>query len=150
MGLWPTAKKMKTENSYVYFSLSVDNFNPESVTTRLDITPTEIWKKGEIGKYRQQLDFACWNFSTDKRKTELIVDNLVNEIINKLFEKVEIINELKSQYQLESTLEIVLYVETNPDESTPTLGFDSKTIEFLYLTKTKVDVDIYRLNSEAT
>ena len=38
-----------------------------------------------------------------------------------------------------------MYIDTNEKQSTPALGHDLKTIEFLYRTKT--DVDIYRFNS---
>lgn len=76
-----------------------------------------------------------------------MVSNLVEEIVNKLFDKIEIINELKSQYNLYSLLEIVMYVDTNEEQTTPSLGHDLKTIEFLYRTQTETDIDIYRFNS---
>ena len=76
-----------------------------------------------------------------------MVDRLVDEVINKLFDEIEIINELKSQFKLDSILEIVMYIDTNEEQSTPALGYDLKTIEFLYRTQTTTDVDIYRFNS---
>ncbi len=76
-----------------------------------------------------------------------MVDRLVDEVIGQLFDKIEIINELKNQFNLDSVLEIVMYVDTNEEQSTPALGHDLKTIEFLYRTQTKTDVDIYRFNS---
>ena len=39
-------------------------------------------------------------------------------------------------------------VDTNPDQSTPSLGHDLETIGFLYKTRTKTDIDIYRFNSK--
>ena len=138
---------METGSSYVYFALEGDDFDTEEVTNRLGITPTNSSRKGDKGIYKSALDFACWKLSTDKGKEYIQIDNLVDEIVSQLFAKIEIINELKCDFKLISVLEIVLYIDTNEDNSTPALGHDLKTIEFLYRTGTKTDVDIYRFNS---
>lgn len=138
---------MENGNTYVYFALSGDNFDPEVVTKKIGVIPTEKWNKGDKGKYKPTLEYSCWIFSTDKGKEYLMVDSLVDEVISKLFDKIEIINELKHQYNLDSVLEIVMYIDTNEEQSTPALGHDLKTIEFLFRTQTKTDVDIYRFNS---
>ena len=138
---------METGDTYVYFALTGDNFDPQVVTERLGVFPTEKWKKGEKGKYKPTLDYSCWKFSTDKGTEYLWVNKLVDEIINNLFDKIEIINELKKEFNLHSVLEIVMYIDTNEEESTPALGHDLKTMEFLHRTQTVTDVDIYRFNS---
>lgn len=138
---------METGNTYVYFALTGDNFDPQIVTESIGVTPTETWKKGAKGKYKPTLDYSCWILSTDKGKEYIMVDSLVDEVISQLFDKIEIINELKNQFDLDSVLEIVMYIDTNEKQSTPTLGHDLKTIEFLHRTQTKTDVDIYRFNS---
>jgi len=138
---------METGSSYVYFALTGDNFDTDEVTNRIGISPTDSWRKGDKGKYKPILEFASWRLSTDKGQEYMQIDKLVDEIVSKLFDKIEIINDLKRQFQLDSVLEIVLYIDTNEDNSTPALGHDLKTIEFLYRTQTKTDVDIYRFNS---
>ena len=138
---------MESGGSYVYFALTGDNFDTDEVTNRLGIRPTNSWRKGDKGFYKSALEFAMWELSTDKGKEYILIDNLVDEIVSKLYNKIEIINDLKKQFQLNSVLEIVLYIDTNEDNSTPALGHDLKTIEFLYRTQTKTDVDIYRFNS---
>ena len=112
---------MENGNTYVYFALSGDNFDPEVVTKKIGVIPTEKWNKGDKGKYKPTLEYTCWIFSTDKGKEYLMVDSLVDEVISKLFDKIEIINELKHQYNLESVLEIVMYIDTNEEQSTPAL-----------------------------
>lgn len=138
---------METGNSYVYFSLKGDNFDPKEITKRIGISPSDSWRKGETGKYKSAVEFAKWSLSTDKGKEYLQIDNLVDEIVSKLYDKIETINDLKRQFKLDSVLEIVLYIDTNEDVSTPALGYDLKAIEFLYRTQTKTDVDMYRFNS---
>ncbi len=74
----------------------------------------------------------------------------MEEVIDKFGDKVEVINKLKYDYQLTSVLEIVMYIDVNTEESTPALGHNLKTIEFLYQTQTVTDVDIYRYDSAET
>ena len=138
---------MEIGNSYVYFALKGDSFDTDEVTNRLDIKPTDSWRKGEKGFYKSAVEFAMWRLSTDKGKEYIQIDNLVGEIVSQLYDKIEIINDLKKQFKLDSVLEIVLYIDTNEDNSTPALGHDLKTIEFLYRTSTTTDIDIYRFNS---
>ncbi len=138
---------MEAGNTYVYFALTGDNFDPQIVTEKIGVVPTEKWNKGDKGKYKATVDYSSWILSTYKGKEYLMVDNLVNEVIEQLFDKIEVINELKNQFNLDSVLEIVMYIDTNEEQSTPSLGHDLKTIEFLYRTQTKTDVDIYRFNS---
>lgn len=109
----------KDYNTYVYFSLVGDNFNPAIITDKLEIIPTEAWQRG------------------DKGKEYLNIDKLVSEVVNKL----------KQELHLDSVLQIVLDIDTNPEQSTPSLGHDLETINFLYKTQTKTDIDIYRFDS---
>lgn len=138
---------MESGSSYVYFALTGDNFDTDEVTSKIDISPTDSWRKGDKGKYKPILEFASWRLSTDKGQEYIQIDKLVDEIVSKLFDKIEIINDLKRKFQLDSVLEIVLYIDTNEDSSTPALGHDLRTIEFLYRTGTTTDIDIYRFNS---
>ncbi len=138
---------IETGNSYVYFALIGDNFEPKELTDKLGINPTEAWKKGDKGKYNPALSYSCWKISTDKGKEYFDIDKLVDELVEKLNDKVERINELKEKYLLDSVLQIVMDIDTNPEQSTPSLGHDLKTIDFLYQTRTKTDVDIYKFNS---
>ena len=133
--------------SYVYFALQGDNFDPDEVTIALGIEPTDSWKKGDKGQYILNQKYSCWKWSTGKGKEAIFIDTLVGEVIERLKDKVEVINNLKEKHNLTSVLEIVMYIDTNSEESTPALGHDLKTIEFLYLTQTTTDVDIYRYNS---
>jgi hypothetical protein len=138
---------MEKGNTHVYFSLTGYNFDPQIVTDRIGVIPTETWKKGDKGKYKPTLDYSYWKLSTEKGKEYIMVDSLVDEVIGQLFDKIEIINKLKNQFNLDSVLEIVMYIDTNEEQFTPALGHDLKTIEFLHRTKTKTDIDIYRFNS---
>jgi hypothetical protein len=134
--------------THVYFALKGDNFDPKEITYKLKIEPTESWQKGDVGKYNPSLENSIWILSSEKGKEYIEIDKLTHEVLSKLADKIDVINELKSEYDLTSVLEIVIDINTNPDESTPSLCHDLKTIEFLFRTKTTIDVDIYRFDSE--
>jgi len=131
-------------NSYVYFALKGDSFDPDLVSQRLGISPTKIHRLGDsIGKNGNKIKFAGWYLYSDI-VDNLFVNKLVEEVISKLAVKIDIINAIKKDYGLSSILETVLYIDTNDEVSTPIIGHDSKTIEFLYKTNTETDVDIYK------
>ncbi|RYD83309.1 MAG: DUF4279 domain-containing protein [Sphingobacteriales bacterium] len=136
-------------NSYVYFALQGDDFDPEEISKALDINPSDSYRKNENGKYPSPpfRKHTLWKWSTEKGKEPILIDNLVTEVIDKFKGKEYIINELKAKFNLWSVLEIVLYIDINEEISTPALGHDLETIEFLYKTQTVTDVDIYRYNS---
>ena len=138
---------MESGSTYVYFALKGDDFDTDVVTNKIGITPTDSWRKGDKGFYKPVVNFASWRLCTDVGKEYIFINNLVDEIVFKLYDKIDIINDLKRQYQLISLLEIVLYIDTNEDNSTPALGHDLRTIEFLYRTGTTTDIDIYRFYS---
>ena len=134
-------------SSYVYFAFKGDDFVPSDITERLGIEPTESWQTGDKGKYKKELTFSYWKLSTEKGIEYLDIDKLISKIIHKLKDKIDIINELKHKYQLDSVLQIVLDIDLNPDQSTPYLGHDLEVIDFLFNTQTKTDIDIYRFDS---
>lgn len=98
--------------------------------TRFHIDPTESWQTGDKEKYKKELTFSCWKLFAEKGKEYLDIDKLVNKIVHQLKDKVDIINELKQKYNLDSVLPIALDIDMNPDQSTPYLGHDLETIDF--------------------
>ncbi|MES2777139.1 MAG: DUF4279 domain-containing protein [Bacteroidota bacterium] len=138
---------MTGDYSYVYFALEGDNFNPDEVTKRLGVLPTKIRRKGEpVGNNGMKNKFSAWYLHTEKTDN-LFVKNLVKDVVERLFDKIDIINGLKKDFHLTSILETVLLIDENEEVSTPVIGQDLNTIEFLFRTSTKTDVDIYRFNS---
>jgi len=117
------------------------------LTHRIGIEPTESWRKGDKGKFKPKLNYSCWKLSTKEGNEYFVIYRLIEEIVAILYDKIDIINEVKTQYKLEPILEIVLDIDINPEISTPAMGHDLKTIEFLYKTNTRTDIDIYRFDS---
>src|SRR5688572_2853552 len=103
--------------SYVYFALYGDNFDPAIDTRELGIKPTNYWMKGDKEQSLANQKYSCWKWANEPGKEAIFLDKLVDEVIEKLNDKIEIINKLKNDYQLESVIEIVMYIDTNPEES---------------------------------
>ena len=137
---------MNQSNSYVYFAFQGDDFDPNLVTTELGIEPTDSCGVGEPGKYIQQQKYSCWQLKSTSDEL-LDMDKLVNEVVSQLSDKIDLIKGLKERYNLDTVLEIVMYIDINEEKSTPFLGHNSEVINFLHQTGTTTDVDIYRYNS---
>lgn len=134
-------------DSYVYFALKGESFDPDIVTKRIGLIPKKVHRKGDSsGNNGNKVKFSGWYYYSGL-KENILVDSLVEDVVDKLFDKIEIINQLKSEFNLTSILEIVLYIDFNEEVSTPAIGHNLKTIEFLYKTGTETDVDIYKFDS---
>ena len=135
-------------DSYAWFDFTGEGLEPAEITARLGIEPTEAWKKGDKHRngfhYRR---FSRWYWASTRGQEPIWIDKLVDEVIDKFQDKVDVINDIKQRFKLESTLQIILYIDTNQNYSTPALGHDLRTIDFLYRTQSTTDVDIYRYNS---
>lgn len=138
---------MEKSKSYVYFAFKGD-FNPDEISDRMDMRPTRTWRKGEASKpLRRDHPFSLWELSTIPGKEPLDMNILIAEIIDPLREKIGIINQIKSDFGAYSILQIKMDIDINENSSTPYVGHDLGTIEFLYKTKTETDIDIYTYNS---
>ena len=85
----------------VEFSISGDKLNPEIVTARLGIMPSRSWLKGDIIEGKHYLRRASnWVISTEYEET-LIIENQLIKIYDLLKDKIEILNELRIEYNLE-------------------------------------------------
>ncbi len=138
---------MEKCESYVYFALKGE-IDPDIITKRLQLEPTKIRRKGEaIYSSNKRYPCSSWELSTDIGKEYLDINSLVKEVLDKLTGLEDEICSIKSEFELCSILEIKLDIDTNPESSTPYIGHDLSTIEFLYRTGTETDVDIYTFNS---
>ena len=70
---------------------------------------------------------------------DVYVSNMINKVINNLDK--EKLNDLKNKYNLDYYL--VIKPEININDIKQCLSLDDNIIEFLYLTKTHLDLDYY-------
>ncbi len=72
---------MKTnEQSYVYFALKGDDFDPNEITARLKIEPSVCWRKGDKGKYIEKQKSSNWQLNSQAIEN-IQIDNLINLVL---------------------------------------------------------------------
>lgn len=130
---------MVVNEGYIYFGLFGDDFEPDVVTERLGIEPSRIMRKGDpIPKH------TSWQLSTDKVVGEVVdVYEVAEPLIQRLEPKSEAIRSLVDELDLEAILQVVLWISTDENISTPAIGFDGGTIQFLSKVRGSIDVDTY-------
>lgn len=129
-----------TENTcYTYFKITGD-FNPDVVTKRLGLFPSKSWKIGDRRRDGASFDFALWEFGYCD-SFDVIVENQMHMTIAPLLDKIDILNELKREHNVDYTLVVVPTVYAS--NSSPCLAPSLKVIDFCHATRTEIDIDLY-------
>lgn len=87
-----------------------------------------------------QVEISIYGLKINKNiNYDVYVINMINKVINNLDK--EKLNDLKNKYNLDYYL--VIKPEININDIKQCLSLDDNIIEFLYLTKTHLDLDYY-------
>ena len=87
-----------------------------------------------------QVETSIYGLKINKNiNYDVYVSNMINKVINNLDK--EKLNDLKNKYNLDYYL--VIKPEININDIKQCLSLDDNIIEFLYLTKTHLDLDYY-------
>lgn len=125
---------------YTYFSIR-GNFDPDKITELLELKPDKYCKIGDKRKHgNSKYDVASWDFGTCK-EYDVFVENQMLKTITPLLSKVDILKEIKRQYDVSFFLEVVPTVYLG--ESTPCLAPSIKVMQFCCDTGTEMDIDLY-------
>ena len=131
---------MDEQNScYTYFRM-VGNFNPDDITAKLKLSPSEQSRIGDLGKYGTVYEFASWEYGICN-DYDVFTENQMMQTIHNLIPKIQELKEIKRKYDVSFVLQIVPTVYTG--ESTPCLAPNRAVIEFCYHTETDIDIDLY-------
>lgn len=139
MGLQKYADGEISANNYVYFSFYAEEFDMNIITKIMGIEPTSV-KSKEVPVPIQ----SSWNYRIDAG-SDIDLASYIDGLIDIFESKVETINQLKSDFHLESIVFLVIDIDFNPESSTPYFGLNKRTIDFLYKTKTTIDFDLYKI-----
>jgi hypothetical protein len=133
----------------VYFSLYGDEFPIDYVTETLEIEPTKTYKKGDtiVRTFNQKVTSTkthyrletAWELSTGYQESFDVKEQL-DHILGLLKNKAALINQLKTEYELECHFSIVIIMENG---YTPGLHIDNEQIEFANSIKAEFDIDLY-------
>lgn len=133
----------------VYFSLYGDEFPIDYVTETLEIEPTKTYKKGDtiVRPFKRKVTSTnthyrletAWELSTGYQES-FDVKEQMDQILGPLKNKTALINQLKTDYELECRFSIFIVMENG---YTPGLHIDNEQIEFANSIKAEFDIDLY-------
>ena len=135
---------MDTNEGRVYFALDGDDFDPDEVTKFLGIEPTSVKRKGSRvpGRIPKR---NSWVLSTENIINDYIdVYEMSTQIVNRLKPKKELILKVKERFNVLPRFEVVLWFSMNEEHSTPAIGFEVETIQFLGEIGAFIDIDTYK------
>ncbi len=127
----------------VEFRILGDDFNPDIFTSALSVEPTNSWKKGD--EYINQTNLlsikksSCWTLSSG-RENSLDMGKQIYQVLDKLIGKEEKLINLKSIYDIDYTIDVVIEVENG---DTPAIYLESKSIKFANDIGATFDFDMY-------
>jgi hypothetical protein len=131
---------LSTNEGEVYFALDGDNFDPNEITAFLGIEPTSVIVKGKPGSNK-----SSWKFSSGKIINDYIdTYDMASSLIETLEPKKELIIKAIEKFKVKARFEVVLWFTCNENISTPGIGFDEKTINFLGAVNAYIDIDTYK------
>lgn len=133
---------MENHTLKTYFYI-VGNFDSNNILSTLQVTADEIINKGDIlplSKKTSQNSRIKIGVNTDYN---VDVNAMLKITLKDLILKTDILLSLKNKYNLEYYLVIVPKIVAKSESPNPLLSVDEDIVEFLYLTKTKMDLDYY-------
>ncbi len=134
---------MNKNEGQVYFAFDGKDFNPHEITNFLGIQPTKIRLKGELpsGKLPK---YSSWILSTENIIDEYIdIFDMATALVKILKPKINMINDVRKKFNVTTRLEVVLSFSIDEGTSTPAIGFESETIDFLGKVGANIDIDTY-------
>ncbi len=125
---------------YTYFRI-VGEFEPNEISTMLDLTPYSMHRIGDMrNDGKTKYDFADWCFGKCNIY-DIEVENQMLSTIKPLLGKIDVLNLIKKQYNVTFVLEVVPTIHRN--ESTPCLAPSLDIMDFCCKTGTTIDIDLY-------
>lgn len=128
-------------NNYLYFSFDAEYFDTKKVTKELKIEPNSVMiKKEPVPKS------TAWKYKIEVGN-EIDLESPLEKLIDIFEPKIDVINQLKRDLNLETRLQFVIDIDINPEVSTPYFGLNKRAIDFLSKTDTEVDFDLYKADT---
>jgi hypothetical protein len=114
---------------------------PTAITELSNITPTNMWMKGDDISHRKNLKRKenSWRFSTGFIQT-LFVEDVTKIIVEKFAPIIEKISKHIRNHQLATKLYVVVEIY---NKETPALYFGRELLEMLAKINSDIDIDLY-------
>jgi hypothetical protein len=127
---------------YAYFTIT-DSFDPEEITRRAGVNPTDSWKKGSLHPNRRmERKFSRWSLRS-RLETSCDLEAHIKDVLAQLEQNASEFQKLAKEFC--GCMQLVGYFH----EGYPGLHFDAALIEGLAKYGLSVDFDFYQLWSDA-
>lgn len=131
---------------YAYFQLIGMEFDPDEITTKVGIKPTEIWRIGDLitsrGTRRHKQN--GWSVYSQVQKS-IYLEDYIKSVLEQLQPGWLPLVELCKRYDAE--ISCVIYYRSG---SVPAIHFDKYLVEMAHQLNAEIDVDFYVLPEEVS
>lgn len=130
---------MDNNKCKTYFRITGD-FDCQEIISLIDITPNKMFNKNDLRNNKEPYGFSSLSFCVCEDYNVYVYEQMENTI-NLLQPKIEVLKYIKQKYKVDYCLEIVPILYVN--QITPCLAPSKKVIKFCYETDTEIDIDLY-------
>ena len=129
-----------TLHAYIKFTGN-DDFPIDVLTESLAVQPTTTWKVGDRVNAHTPLErfYTCWKYESEKVET-LDLEEVLRPIVDTFKYKVDTINQLKAQLDLNVQIALVIVIENG---HTPGLVISPECSRFASAIDAFIDIDMY-------
>jgi hypothetical protein len=125
----------KPNEQYAYLAFKGD-FDPQTITDRLRLSPSESWKRGTLNeRAKREYTFSLWSLNSRLDRSAALEDH-IRDVLNQAENSAEAIQSLQSESPL---LQAVGYFY----EYYPGFHLDRETVSKLARLGLEVDCDFY-------
>ena len=128
---------MKTLLRFV-FELKGD-FSPDVISSRVSLQPTEVWRKGDVGKFKVAKQYDYWSLDSGYVNT-LEIYEVSESIYANLKQKKAEFTKLISETNLTAVFSIVAKID---GDNTPSISFPEEVVKLASELGASIDLDLY-------
>jgi hypothetical protein len=129
----------KTEIKII-LSVFGEYFNPDELSSLLQVKPTETWMKGDsIDGKKEGRKECCWEFGTKYIRT-LDFEKVADVILETFYDKRNVLKSFSSENSLDIKLFVVIKIHNG---ESPSLFLGKQLISFLSTLDGEIDIDLY-------
>ena len=132
-------RKKKRNSCHTYFKI-VGKFDPEEITARLGIEPTESWNANDLRRDGKPFGFALWECGRCD-EYDVYTENQMRKTIEGLLDKTDELNRIRED--LGAELWLVVVPKLHVDEISPCISPPLDVMDFCHATRTRLDIDLY-------
>ena len=134
------------EDNYVYLGFRGD-FNLDDFVSRIGIQPTKRVEKKSIGpssNFPKQSVLRYGQKHASQNDSVADFYSLADQVVDELAPFVEEIKQAIDEFEVDVTLQFVVWISTDEEKATPVLGLSNRAIQFAGTLGASVDIDSYR------